>query len=136
MFRSATAAFVFGVMLCGCAVGPDYHRPDPQVPATFAAQATPTAIPPVATGPSAGGAAAGARETAAGTSGAAAGALGTAAGTSSTAGAPGAPAADYATWWRSFHDPKLESLIDRAVKANPDVLMALDHLQAARTGWH
>ena len=44
-----------------------------------------------------------------------------------------APAVDYATWWRAFHDPELESLIDRAIKANPDIQIALDHLQAART---
>jgi NodT family efflux transporter outer membrane factor (OMF) lipoprotein len=40
---------------------------------------------------------------------------------------------DYATWWHAFHDAELESLIDRAIKANPDIQIALDHLQAART---
>jgi NodT family efflux transporter outer membrane factor (OMF) lipoprotein len=40
---------------------------------------------------------------------------------------------DYATWWHGFHDAELESLIDRAIKANPDIQIALDHLQAART---
>jgi NodT family efflux transporter outer membrane factor (OMF) lipoprotein len=40
---------------------------------------------------------------------------------------------DYASWWRSFHDTELESLMDRAIKANPDLQIALDHLQAART---
>lgn len=50
------------------------------------------------------------------------------------AGTTGAsPAADLATWWRALHDPELDSLIERAVKANPDVLIALDRLQAART---
>ncbi|HEY6482404.1 MAG TPA: efflux transporter outer membrane subunit [Steroidobacteraceae bacterium] len=50
-------------------------------------------------------------------------------------GASTAPAAsiDLATWWRALRDPELESLVDRAVKANPDVLIALDRLQAART---
>ena len=42
-------------------------------------------------------------------------------------------AVDYAAWWHAFHDAELESLIDRAVKANPDIQIALDHLQAART---
>jgi NodT family efflux transporter outer membrane factor (OMF) lipoprotein len=45
----------------------------------------------------------------------------------------GSAAVDYASWWRAFHDSELESLIDRAIKANPDIQIALDHLQAART---
>lgn len=40
---------------------------------------------------------------------------------------------ELATWWRALGDPELDSLIERAVKANPDVLIALDRLQAART---
>jgi NodT family efflux transporter outer membrane factor (OMF) lipoprotein len=40
---------------------------------------------------------------------------------------------DFANWWRALHDPELESLVDRAVKANPDLQIALDRLQAART---
>ena len=43
------------------------------------------------------------------------------------------PAVDYATWWQAFHDAELESLVARAIKANPDIQIALDHLQAART---
>jgi NodT family efflux transporter outer membrane factor (OMF) lipoprotein len=39
---------------------------------------------------------------------------------------------DLATWWRALGDPELDSLVDRAVKANPDVQIALDRLQAAR----
>lgn len=39
---------------------------------------------------------------------------------------------DFAGWWRSLQDPELDSLIERAVKNNPDVLIALDRLQAAR----
>ncbi|HUN73394.1 MAG TPA: efflux transporter outer membrane subunit [Steroidobacteraceae bacterium] len=42
-------------------------------------------------------------------------------------------AADLASWWRALGDPELDSLIERAVKANPDVLIALDRLQGART---
>jgi NodT family efflux transporter outer membrane factor (OMF) lipoprotein len=38
-----------------------------------------------------------------------------------------------ATWWRALKDPELDSLIERAVKSNPDVEIALDRLQAART---
>jgi NodT family efflux transporter outer membrane factor (OMF) lipoprotein len=52
---------------------------------------------------------------------------------SKSTGASAPAAVDFAAWWRSLNDPTLESLIDRAIKANPDVLIALDHLQAART---
>ncbi len=40
--------------------------------------------------------------------------------------------ADLASWWRTLGDPELDSLIDRAVARNPDVLIALDRLEAAR----
>ena len=42
-------------------------------------------------------------------------------------------ASELASWWRALKDPELDSLIDRAIAANPDVEIALDHLQAART---
>jgi NodT family efflux transporter outer membrane factor (OMF) lipoprotein len=47
--------------------------------------------------------------------------------------APQAAGVDFATWWRSLNDPELDSLVSRAVAANPDVQIALDRLQAART---
>lgn len=40
---------------------------------------------------------------------------------------------ELASWWRTLNDPELDSLIERAVRANPDVQIALDRLQAART---
>ncbi|MBV9914408.1 MAG: efflux transporter outer membrane subunit, partial [Sinobacteraceae bacterium] len=40
---------------------------------------------------------------------------------------------DMTKWWSALHDAELDSLVDRAVKANPDVQLALDRLQAART---
>jgi NodT family efflux transporter outer membrane factor (OMF) lipoprotein len=43
------------------------------------------------------------------------------------------PKIDFAGWWHTLNDPELDSLIDRAVKANPDLQIALDRLQAART---
>jgi NodT family efflux transporter outer membrane factor (OMF) lipoprotein len=36
-------------------------------------------------------------------------------------------------WWRSFHDPELDSLIDRAIQSNLDLEIALTRLQEART---
>jgi NodT family efflux transporter outer membrane factor (OMF) lipoprotein len=47
--------------------------------------------------------------------------------------APAAPAGDLAQWWRGLDDPELDSLIERAIRANPDIEIALTRLQAART---
>ena len=44
-----------------------------------------------------------------------------------------APAVDLATWWRSLNDPELDALVERAVKSNLDLAIALDRLQQART---
>jgi len=62
---------------------------------------------------------------------------GFAAGSTATAGGGGnAPAAaapvDFTAWWHALNDPELDSLIARAISGNPDVLIALDRLQAAR----
>jgi len=43
------------------------------------------------------------------------------------------PAPELATWWRSLNDPELDSLVERAVKSNLDVEIALTRLQQART---
>jgi NodT family efflux transporter outer membrane factor (OMF) lipoprotein len=43
------------------------------------------------------------------------------------------PAVDPARWWRTLNDAELDSLIERAIKANPDLEIALARLQAART---
>jgi NodT family efflux transporter outer membrane factor (OMF) lipoprotein len=41
--------------------------------------------------------------------------------------------ADLVHWWRSFRDPELNSLVERAVAANLDIEIALDRLQEAQT---
>lgn len=46
---------------------------------------------------------------------------------------PAAPPLDLATWWRALNDEELDSLVDRAVKSNLDIEIALDRLQQART---
>jgi NodT family efflux transporter outer membrane factor (OMF) lipoprotein len=46
---------------------------------------------------------------------------------------PAPPPPDLATWWRALNDVELDSLVDRAVKSNLDVGIALDRLQQART---
>ena len=39
---------------------------------------------------------------------------------------------DAAHWWQSLNDPELNSLVERAIQANPDLEIALDRLQEAR----
>jgi len=40
---------------------------------------------------------------------------------------------DPGSWWRALNDPQLNSLIDRAIQANPSLEIALTRLQEART---
>src|SRR3984957_16535803 len=42
------------------------------------------------------------------------------------------PAVDLAQWWRALKDPELDSLIERAIRANPDIEIALARLQETR----
>jgi NodT family efflux transporter outer membrane factor (OMF) lipoprotein len=39
---------------------------------------------------------------------------------------------DLTGWWKHFHDPELNALVERALKDNPDVAQALWRLRAAR----
>jgi NodT family efflux transporter outer membrane factor (OMF) lipoprotein len=61
------------------------------------------------------------------------------AGSRAVAGAPSAPPAaagapvDPVLWWRSLNDPELDSLVERALTANPGLEIALARLQEART---
>jgi NodT family efflux transporter outer membrane factor (OMF) lipoprotein len=90
--------------LTACAAGPSYRAPPPDEPPTFAATAAASVAP-------------------AGTA-----VAGSAASTQSTALVP-----DFAAWWRALSDEELNSLVDRAVKSNLDLEVALDRLQQART---
>jgi NodT family efflux transporter outer membrane factor (OMF) lipoprotein len=92
--------------LAGCAVGPNYHRPEIAPPDHFDAGNV--------AGVAAGATARNAADTVGG----------------NAAGAP--TAVELASWWHSLNDPELDSLIERAVSGNPDVLIALNRLQAAR----
>jgi NodT family efflux transporter outer membrane factor (OMF) lipoprotein len=40
---------------------------------------------------------------------------------------------DLSTWWRALNDEELNSLVERAIKSNFDLAIALDRLQQART---
>jgi NodT family efflux transporter outer membrane factor (OMF) lipoprotein len=46
---------------------------------------------------------------------------------------PATAPVDLASWWRSLNDPQLDTLVDRAVRSNLDIAIALDRLQQART---
>jgi NodT family efflux transporter outer membrane factor (OMF) lipoprotein len=50
-----------------------------------------------------------------------------------TTGTPAAAVPDLASWWHALNDKELDSLIERAILANPDLQIALDRLQEART---
>jgi NodT family efflux transporter outer membrane factor (OMF) lipoprotein len=50
-----------------------------------------------------------------------------------TAARAAAPAIDRAQWWHALDDPELDSLIERATRANFDIEIALTRLQEART---
>ena len=47
--------------------------------------------------------------------------------------AAGSSVAEISSWWRALHDPELDSLIERALKGNPSLEIALARLQQART---
>lgn len=51
----------------------------------------------------------------------------------STSNAASVAPVELSTWWRSLNDAELNSLVDRAVKSNLDVEIALDRLQQARS---
>ena len=85
MKRLALIATAAGIaLLSGCAVGPDYEKPEVPPPKDFTV-------------------------------------------------AKGSPAIDAARWWHTLGDPELDSLVERAVAANPDIEIALTRLQEART---
>ena len=85
----AALGFLVSSALAGCAVGPDYHKPDLKMPAKFAAV-------PVAPGAS-----------------------------------NDVPMAQ-SKWWKTLGDDELSLLIERAIKANPQLEIALAHVQEWR----
>ena len=103
------ALTLMAAALGACAVGPNYHTPKVATPPQFAAD----------------------------TSNGSATSDGTRSGDGATSGIPpevrAAAAVDFAAWWQALKDPELDSLIKRAILGNPDVIIALDRLQAART---
>ena len=106
--------------LSGCAVGPDYHPPTMQTPQEFL---KPELAPP-------------ASENQTGTQNMTPIGPGAEVYKPVVPGAPAqrsAAATEIASWWHALGDAQLDSLVDRALQANPSLEIALTRLQEART---
>ncbi|HEY2590120.1 MAG TPA: hypothetical protein VGI35_00910, partial [Steroidobacteraceae bacterium] len=113
------------VLLVGCAVGPNFAPPKPDVPATWSH----TALGAGAHRESSGTGTTGASTSRGGAAGAA--------GRSAANGAGGASAIDTSAldiekWWSSFNDPTLTSLIERSFGTNLDLQEAVARIEEAR----
>src|SRR6202167_469129 len=51
----------------------------------------------------------------------------------SPAGNAPTSAPDITVWWKALGDAELDSLVERAIRSNPDLEIALNRLQQART---
>ncbi len=101
--RALAAALAGTVALAACTVGPDFKAPQANAPAQWHDVQT---------------------------AGAAAAASGAAApGVSST---PVMDADPDPRWWRAFHDPQLDALVERAARDNLDVQTAVQRIAEAR----
>jgi NodT family efflux transporter outer membrane factor (OMF) lipoprotein len=111
-------ALALACLLAGCAVGPDYHRPTFEVPDRF-----------LQVQPPAPRADEGKADESKATEGKAP------PGPPAGKGGAAAPsqAVDVSTWWQALHDPELDSLVERALKSNPSLDIALARLLQART---
>jgi NodT family efflux transporter outer membrane factor (OMF) lipoprotein len=92
LVRRCQAAALAG-LVGGCAVGPDYHPPQVDLPGHFVDTPQPAARVDSAK----------------------------------------SAAVEITSWWQALHDAELDSLVDRALKGNPSLQIALARLQQART---
>jgi outer membrane protein, multidrug efflux system len=83
--RTGGLLLLLGIV--GCTVGPNYRRPDVQVPATWSASANDGVT---------------------------------------------TQSREIARWWKTFNDPELDELIERAVQSNLDLRLAAARLREAR----
>jgi NodT family efflux transporter outer membrane factor (OMF) lipoprotein len=95
------------LLLSACTVGPDFVRPTPQAPPSWSDHALePATRPPLPAVPDLA--------------------------VDRRAGKVTPGPAELSTWWRSFADPQLDSLIDRALSANLDLRAAMLRVDEAR----
>jgi NodT family efflux transporter outer membrane factor (OMF) lipoprotein len=107
MARQATAlVLLFGALLSGCTVGPDYKLPDVSLPDSFVSALITIAGAPTPEK--------------------------TAKADAAKAASADTPV-DLTTWWRALGDPEIDSLVGRAIQGNFDLGIALARLQEART---
>src|SRR5579862_5786019 len=101
--KKSPVLFALGLIVTACKVGPDYHKPQMEMPGAFSEIGAAT-MPDTrsATWPS------------------------------SQPGAMDVPAPDYRQWWTNFNDPELDSLIGRAMKNNPTLAAAEARIREAR----
>ncbi len=85
--RRSMILAALAVFLGGCAVGPNYHRPNVPVPSAYS---------------------------------------------TSLNAATNQASTDLAKWWRVFHDPQLDNLIQQATVANLDLRIARSRVREAR----
>jgi NodT family efflux transporter outer membrane factor (OMF) lipoprotein len=106
--RTSLAVIVSVLDLGGCAVGPNYKSPAVDPPSRFEAMSHLAVAPatPAAAGSDPGAAV--------------------------SAAVPAAVVPDIANWWHALGDAELDSLVERAVRHNYDVAIALTRLQQAR----
>ena len=107
--EAGCCALIAVALLPACTVGPDFVRPTPKTPANWSTRAInpPISSEPKQTSPP--GAAQPQR-----------------------AGIVTEQAAELSAWWRAFADPKLDSLIVRAVQSNLDLRAAVLRIDEAR----
>jgi multidrug efflux system outer membrane protein len=97
---AAAAAAGAGLLVVGCAVGPNYQAPNIQTSATYAEASRPS-------GPASNPAS-----------------------TQASVVDPGHSV--WIDWWTKFHDPELDSLVNRALAANHELIIARARVQEAR----
>jgi outer membrane protein, multidrug efflux system len=124
--RFAVVGAGCAALLAGCAVGPNFAPPKPDVPAKWSHTALGAGTGRTESG---GSGTTGAAASGGAASGAAGGAAANGAGSASTidTSAPG-----IEKWWSSFKDPTLTSLIERSLGANLDLHEAVVRIEEAR----
>ncbi|MFM0203316.1 efflux transporter outer membrane subunit [Paraburkholderia fungorum] len=130
LFNPRLSALSLAMLLAACAVGPDFHAPQADVPAQWhdpqrgAAMATPASA--------ANGASAAPSVSAPATATSAA-SVPTAASAARVASVPTLDTDPDPRWWRNFNDPTLDALVERAARGNLDLQEAVLRIVEART---
>lgn len=132
LFNPRLPALSLAMLLAACAVGPDFHAPQADVPAQWhdpqrsAAVATPASTANAASAAPSVSAPATATATSAAS-------VPTAASAARVASVPTLDTDPDPHWWRNFNDPTLDALVERAARGNLDLQEAVLRIVEART---